>query len=48
MIGLGIAAFGIFSITKRQAAAASEYNADKSRYDREKRLDDIINDDKDK
>jgi len=46
IIGLGIAGFGIYSITKKQTAAASDYKADKSRYNREKRLDDIFKDDK--
>jgi len=45
-MGLGIASYGIITITKKQAAAEGEYKTKKSRYDREKRLDDILNNDK--
>jgi len=42
IIGLGLATFGIITISKKQAAAAGEYKADEARYNREKRLDDIL------
>ncbi|MCL2572629.1 MAG: hypothetical protein FWE11_09525 [Defluviitaleaceae bacterium] len=45
-MGLGIASYGIISITKKQTEAAGEYRTNKSRYDREKRLDDFLNNDK--
>ena len=43
---LGLAGYGIISITKKQMAAAEQYRTDATRYDREKRLTDMLDEDK--
>jgi len=46
VMALGLASFGIVSIAKRQTAAAEVYRTKSTRYNREKRLTDWLNDDK--
>jgi len=43
---LGLAAYGIVSIAKKQTAASEAYRTNAARYDREKRLTDMLDDDK--
>jgi len=45
---LGLAGYGIVSIAKKQIAAAEEYRTNATRYDREKRITDLLDDKNDK
>lgn len=48
VMALGLAAFGIASIAKKQTLANEAYRTNAARYDREKRLSDFLDDDKTK
>jgi len=43
---LGLAAFGMVSVARKQAVAAEAYRSKSARFDREKRLSDLLDDDK--
>jgi len=45
VMALGLAAFGIVSIAKKQAVASEAYRSQATRYDREKRLSDFLDKD---
>jgi len=38
----GLAVFGILSLTKKHTALANQYKTDERRYNREKRIEDLI------
>ena len=45
---VGFASVGIWLLTSKQTAAAGRYNKDAARYEREKRIEDIIKGDRTK
>jgi len=46
VMALGLASYGIVSIAKKQSLAAEAYRTKAARFDREKRLTDLLDDDK--
>ena len=48
VMALGGAAFGIFKLSQRQLSASGEYRSTLTRYGREKRITDMLDDKKDK
>jgi len=48
VIMVGVAAFGVSKLARKQLVAAGEYRSEKARYNREKRIVEMVTDEKDK